>query len=86
MPGANNRGSQANHRKVADECRRRPGEWVYVNDYAALYTARSMCSTIRGGRSNTKITAYGPDGDFEARYDMVDKGWAVYAMYVVDGE
>lgn len=81
MPGGLRRRRQADHHKVADWCREWPGEWVRVNIYCALYVARSTCALIRGDRTAPSIDAYLPAGDFEAKYEMHEDGWVVYAMY-----
>lgn len=74
---------QADHHKVARECRENPDTWVKVNTYASLYVAKTMCRVVQGVRVHSKITAYaeGP-GPFDARYEMADDGWTVYAMFL----
>ena len=73
---------QADHEAIAAYARKHKGFWVKVNVYRSLYVARSMCSTIRGGRSNANISAYKPAGAFEAKYEMHEDGWQVYTQYI----
>lgn len=73
---------RAKHELITGFARKHPGEWVFVQQYQALYVAKSMVGTIEGTSGFTKIHGYTPAGEFKGRYVMADDGWDVYVMYV----
>lgn len=81
MTAHRGRRKQADHDAVAQECRSKPGRWVYVNTYATNYVAKAMAVHIKRGTSYHRIISYRPIGHFEGRIEMAEEGWEVWARY-----
>jgi hypothetical protein len=76
---------RANHKDVADQARRQPGQWVVVNDYRSNIAADGAAYVIRSGYRHSGHSyppPYHPAGTFEARTELIEDGTRVYARYV----
>lgn len=68
------------HKKVAELCRRQPGEWQHVGEYVNDMSAYGIVRSIVKGDGN--VLAYLPPGTFEARSEPTETGTSVSARYV----
>lgn len=68
------------HKAVAERCRKQPGEWLTVGEYANDMTAYAIVRAIVKGHGS--VVAYLPPGTFEARSEQTETGTVVSARYV----
>lgn len=68
------------HKAVAERCRKQPGEWLTVGEYANDMTAYGIVRAIVKGHGS--VVAYLPPGTFEARSEQTETGTVVSARYV----
>lgn len=67
------------HHRIAERCRKQPGKWLTVGDYANDQSAYGIAHSIKTGM---RIPAYMPAGAYEARIEQTDTGARVHARYV----
>ena len=77
-PPLENRGGGVNHQHVAQQLRTNPGAWARVSTYATAASAGAMAQSVR----RALLTAYQPEGAYEAVSRTVEGKYYVYARYV----
>ncbi|MFF8412897.1 hypothetical protein [Streptomyces omiyaensis] len=69
------------HADAAAKARAIPGRWVLAQTYPSGETATSMARRVRSGDS-AGGREYRPAGEFDARIDKVDEGFALWVRHL----
>lgn len=78
LPGPAYRARNTRHADDAVELREHPGQWGHVSTHATRGSAASIAHLISKGA----LTAYAPEGTYEATSRTVNGEFRVYARYV----
>lgn len=69
---------RASHHALARQLRAKPGEWGRIGSYSSAESASATAYTVR----HAKVTAWVPEGHYEAVARKVEGEYRVYARYV----
>lgn len=69
-----NTASGIRHADIAAQSLAAPGQWIRVNTYNSLTSAKNIVRDIEAGTPE----CYAPAGTFEARYELGESDYDVY--------